>query len=485
MIVLVANRGEVACRIFTTLRELGVRGVAVYGPDEAQAPHVFLADTAVALPQNSSYLDGACLIAAAQQSGATAVHPGYGFLSQSAAFVEACEAAGLTFIGPSAASMRALGDKRAARALAERCGVPVVPGASACADVEALRAQMARLGLPLLLKAAGGGGGKGMRRLLAEADLEEAFAAAQREARRAFADDRLLVEKFLSPARHIEVQIVGDGQRVLALGDRECSLQRRYQKGVEEAPAACLTPTTRAQLHAAAVALGEAAGYRSLGTVEFLLTAPTTFYFLEVNPRLQVEHPVSELTLGIDLVATQLLLAAGGALPSLPTARGHAIEARLVAEDPGHDFLPSSGQALVVHFPHWPGIRVDSGLQAGQEVGVDFDGLLAKLIAHAPTREGARRKLRAALAEVHLLGLATNQGYLLDLLASDAFVQGETFTTTLEGWRWTPPPPHATLQAAAADLSARSSAAAPAAGGALVDGGDPYSPWRTSRGEEA
>jgi acetyl/propionyl-CoA carboxylase alpha subunit len=488
MKILVANRGEIAARILATLREMGVESVAVYGPADARSPYVFLADEALALPDDRGFLDIPCLVRLGQQAGATAIHPGYGFVSQSPALVEACCAAGLDFVGPSAASMRLLGDKRASRRLAEAVGVPVIPGAVNCNSLGELQTAVSALGLPVLVKAAGGGGGKGMRRIDSMDQVEPAYRGALREAEGAFGDARLLVEKFIAPARHIEVQIVGDGRQVWALGDRECSLQRRYQKVIEEAPAPTLSADLRRRLHAAACALGERAAYKSLGTVEFLLDQAGAFYFLEVNTRLQVEHPVSELTLGLDLIRLQIDLLRGlslqAALPERLPVRGHAIEVRLNAEVPEAGFLPASGPILHLHWPQWPGVRIDSGIEAGMHIGVDFDGLLAKLIAWAPSREQARRKLGAALRQLSCLGLQTNQAYLIHLLDSPAFAQGETYTTTLEDNPWTPLPASDVLQAAALALPKAS-----APGGALAatapaahptDGGgsaDPFSPW--------
>ncbi|MBV8880980.1 MAG: ATP-grasp domain-containing protein [Planctomycetaceae bacterium] len=439
MKVLVANRGEIACRILRTLREMALPSVAVVTEPDRNAPHADLADEAVDLGPADRYLSGDALIAAARKTGADAVHPGYGFLSQSAPFARACEAAGLTFIGPTASSMEMLGDKRASRAAAERLGIPVVPGARDIDQYSAAEAAADRIGFPVLLKAAGGGGGKGMRLVRSRPELQEAHEAARREAKAAFVDDRLILEKYIAPARHVEVQILGDGRNAVALGERECSLQRRYQKVIEEAPASRIGEATRRGLSDAAARLAKEAGYRSAGTVEFLVAADGSFYFLEVNTRLQVEHPVTEQISGIDLVRLQIEVAQGAALPSAPAPRGHAIEARLNAEDPYHEFLPQSGPLLMVHWPQRPGLRIDAGIREGQAVPADYDSLLAKIVAWGSDREQARRRLVEALRELVVLGPATNQSFLLQILESDEFIRGETYTTTLEQRAWPAP----------------------------------------------
>ena len=473
MKVLVANRGEIAARILSTLREIGVPSVAVHTGADRDAAHLDLADEIAPLDGDGGYLDGAALIAAAGRTGATAVHPGYGFLSQSADFAAACEAAGLVFIGPTAASMRLLGDKRAARSTAEECGIPVIPGASVCETAADAARAAERVGWPVLLKAAGGGGGKGMRRVERAADLEEAFAAARREAGTAFGDDRLLVEKYIAPARHVEVQILGDGREAVALGERECSLQRRYQKVIEEAPSPGIGARTRAALLDAATRLATRARYRSAGTVEFLVGPDGAHYFLEVNTRLQVEHPVTEMITGLDIVAAQIEVARGGVLPDPPAPRGHAIEARLNAEDPYRGFLPSAGPVLALEWPARPWLRIDAGVRAGGEVRPEFDPLIAKMIAWGPGREEARRRLVEGLRATTLLGVATSQAFLIQVLESDPFRRGETYTATIESQAWPEPEPPA-----AAVAAARRALAAPAA--AAADGGGPsdhHSPW--------
>ena len=449
MKVLVANRGEIACRILRTLDEMDIASVAVFTEPDRDAPHMHLAEEAVPLGAPERYLSSEALIGAAAKSGATAIHPGYGFLSQSAAFARACEASGLTFIGPSAGSMEALGDKRASRSSAERLGIPVVPGAMEADQLSAALETADRLGYPVLLKAAGGGGGRGMRLARSRAELQEAHEAARREATASFADGRLVLEKYISPARHVEVQILGDGREAVAFGERECSLQRRYQKVIEEAPAARIGAETRRALGEAAAKLARDCGYRSAGTVEFLVAADGAFYFLEVNTRLQVEHPVTEMITGTDLVRAQIEIAQGRPLPAPPAPRGHAIEARLNAEDPYHGFLPQAGPVLALEWPQRPGVRIDCGLRAGQQVTTHYDSLLAKIIAWGSDREQARRRLIDALRETVLLGIRTNQAFLLQVLESRAFVDGETYTTTLESQAWPEPPMPAEILAAA------------------------------------
>jgi geranyl-CoA carboxylase alpha subunit len=456
MKVLVANRGEIACRILRTLKEMAVPSVAVFTEPDENAPHVHLADEALALGKPDRYLSAEALVDAARKSGATAVHPGYGFLSQCAAFVRACEAAGLTFIGPGAESMEMLGDKRASRAAATRLGIPLVPGAQEADNPAVAKESAEKLGYPVLLKAAGGGGGRGMRLVRSRDELAEAHEAAKREAKASFADDRLILEKYISPARHVEVQILGNGRDVVALGERECSLQRRYQKVIEEAPASRIGAETRRAMFDAAARLGRDAKYRSAGTVEFLVSADGSFYFLEVNTRLQVEHPVTELITGIDIVKAQVEVAQGGSLPEAVAPRGHAIEARLNAEDPYHDFLPQAGPILMLQWPNRPGVRIDSGIREGQEISTNYDSLLAKIIAWGADRESARRRLVETLREITLLGIMTNQSFLLQLLESDAFRKGDTFTTTLEEREWPEPPlPEEILSAARRWIASR------------------------------
>ena len=471
MKVLVANRGEIACRILRCLRELGIPGVAVYSESDREAPHVRLAPQAVALGGKDGYLDARGLIDAAKKSGATALHPGYGFLAENAAFARSVGEAGLTFIGPSPDAMVALGDKRKARQKAEELGVPVVPGEREADSAKAVEEAATRLGYPILLKAAAGGGGRGMRRVNSAQELASAQESARREAEKAFSDGRLLVEKYVSPARHVEVQILADGKDAVVLGERECSLQRRHQKVIEEAPSPGISEETRNALREDALKLARAANYASAGTVEFLVDANGAHYFLEVNTRLQVEHPVTEMVTGIDIVRAQVDLARGGNLPAPAVPRGHAIEARLYAEDPYRGYLPQSGKVLMLHWPALPGVRIDSGIREGSSVGDRYDPLLAKVIAWGPDRPQARRRLVEALRESVILGFATNQAFLIQVLESDFFGRGETFTTTLELKTWKEPPvPEEVVAAAQRAMGMRSS-----------DGGggddDPYSPW--------
>jgi acetyl/propionyl-CoA carboxylase alpha subunit len=475
--VLVANRGEIACRILHTLREMNIPSVAVCSEIDAGAPHTVLADETVTIGGDYSYLEFDAVIGAARSTGATAIHPGYGFLSQNAAFAEACGEAGIIFIGPSPASSRLLGDKRSSRESAQKLGIPVIPGEQEVHDVDSARSAVKEIGYPILLKAAGGGGGKGMRLVRHDKDLATSFEAAAREAKQAFADDRLLVEKYIDPARHVEVQILADGTNAMALGERECSLQRRYQKIIEESPSPGIDETTREALQKDAVRLAEAAKYASAGTVEFLVGPDNNHYFLEVNTRLQVEHPVTEWRTGIDLVRAQVEIAHGSPLPESPTFRGHAIEARLNAEDPWNNFLPASGKLLMLEWPSHPWLRIDTGIRDGQKVHPVYDPLLAKLIVWAPERETARRRLIRALREVVVLGLHTNQPFLIALLESDFFRTGKTHTTTVESATWDVPEPPDYVREAATQFM---QSGVPVAGG-NTDSKSPdhFSPWRT------
>ncbi|MER7563543.1 biotin carboxylase N-terminal domain-containing protein [Streptomyces sp. NPDC097941] len=435
--VLVANRGEIAVRVIRTLRALGVRSVAVFSDADADARHVREADTAVRLgpaPASESYLSAERLLEAAARTGAQAVHPGYGFLAENAAFARACEAAGLVFIGPTADSIALMGDKIRAKETVEAAGVPVVPGGRDPELAEAARA----LGAPVLLKPSAGGGGKGMRLVRDLTVLEEEIAAARREARTSFGDDTLLVERWVDRPRHIEIQVLADGHgNVIHLGERECSLQRRHQKIIEEAPSVLLDEDTRAAMGEAAVEAARSCGYRGAGTVEFIVPGddPSSYYFMEMNTRLQVEHPVTELITGLDLVEWQLRVAAGERLPfgqEDVRLTGHAIEARICAEVPSKGFLPSGGTVLRLHEPQGDGVRTDSGLSEGTEVGSLYDPMLSKVIAYGPDRATALRKLRAALARTVTLGVQTNAGFLRRLLAHPAVVAGELDTGLVE-----------------------------------------------------
>lgn len=413
--LLVANRGEIARRVFRACRELGISTVAVYSDADRDAPHVRDAREAVligAAPSRESYLSIEKIVAAAQRTGADAIHPGYGFLAENADFAEACEAAGIVFVGPRPETIRAMGSKIEARRIAVRAGVPVVPAE----------------GFPLLVKAAAGGGGKGMRRVNRAEDLDDAMAAAAREAEAAFGDGALLVERYIEGARHIEVQIAGDAYgNVRHLFERECSVQRRHQKIIEESPAPNLVPELRAEILDAAVRIGCEIGYSSVGTVEFLVKPAGEFYFLEMNTRIQVEHPVTEMVLGIDLVRMQIEIAQGSAMEIGEIApRGHAIEARLYAEDAEKGFVPSTGRILAWRAPE--GVRVESGIEVGTDVPIHYDPLLAKIIAHGATREEAIRRLRHALEDVLVHGVITNREFLIRVLDHPDFVNGRVST---------------------------------------------------------
>ncbi|MFJ3862137.1 acetyl-CoA carboxylase biotin carboxylase subunit [Streptomyces nigra] len=440
--VLVANRGEIAVRVIRTLRALGVRSVAVFSDADADARHVREADTAVRIgpaPAAESYLSVERLLEAAARTGAQAVHPGYGFLAENAGFARACADAGLAFIGPSADAISLMGDKIRAKETVKAAGVPVVPGSSGSGLTDAELADAAReIGMPVLLKPSAGGGGKGMRLVRDEALLADEIAAARREARASFGDDTLLVERWIDRPRHIEIQVLADGHgNVVHLGERECSLQRRHQKIIEEAPSVLLDEATRAGMGEAAVQAARSCGYRGAGTVEFIVPGgdPSSYYFMEMNTRLQVEHPVTELITGLDLVEWQLRVAAGERLAFGQDdirLTGHAVEARVCAEDPARGFLPSGGTVLKLREPQGDGVRTDSGLSEGTEVGSLYDPMLSKVIAYGPDRATALRRLRAALAETVTLGVPTNAGFLRRLLAHPAVVAGELDTGLVE-----------------------------------------------------
>jgi acetyl-CoA/propionyl-CoA carboxylase, biotin carboxylase, biotin carboxyl carrier protein len=437
--VLVANRGEIAIRILRAARALGFGTVAVYSDADRDAPHVREADTALRIgpaPAAESYLSIDALIDAARRSGAQAVHPGYGFLSENADFARACERAGLTFVGPPADAIERLGRKDQARHLAVRAGAPVVPAIEDAKDRDdaALAARAAEeVGLPVMVKAAAGGGGKGMRIVRSADDLEAAIAAARREGLGAFGDDTLIVERLVEGARHVEVQVLADAHgTVVHLLERDCSIQRRHQKVIEEAPAPTISAALREELTGAAVRLAREVGYVNAGTVEFM-TAGEEAFFLEMNTRLQVEHPVTELVTGLDLVALQLRIAHGERLPfgqDDVRADGHAIEARVYAEDPAGGFLPQAGTATYVRWSQRA--RVDAALESGQEIGTRYDPMLAKLIVHGATREAARRALVAALDDTAIFGVTTNLGFLRALAASGAFRDAAIDTGSLD-----------------------------------------------------
>ncbi len=429
--LLIANRGEIARRVIRTARSMGIRCVAVYVDADAAAPYVAEADQAVRL--TTAYLDGAAILAAARASGAQAVHPGYGFLSENAAFATEVEEAGLTWVGPSPGAITAMGDKLAAKRAAVDAGVPTLPSADDPTGADAV-------GYPLLVKAAAGGGGKGMRVVVAPEDLDEAVAAARREAASGFGDDRVFLERYVAASRHIEIQILGDRHgNLVHLGERECSVQRRHQKLIEESPSPAVDAAMRAAMGEAALALGRALGYHSTGTVEFLVDDATReFYFLEVNTRLQVEHPVTEEVTGIDLVREQLRVAAGEPLgygQEDVRFTGHAIEVRLCAEDPSAGFLPATGTLAAFDPAPSPEVRWESGVETGSVVTVAFDPMLAKVIAHAPTRTEAAGRLALALERLHLGGVTTNRDFLASSLRTGGFLAGDTTTAFIDTHR--------------------------------------------------
>ncbi len=429
--ILVANRGEIALRVIRAAHELGVQAVAVYSEADRLAPHVLAADEAYLIgpaPSAQSYLRADVLIDVAKRSGAEAIHPGYGFLSERAPFIRAVREAGLVFIGPSAESVDAMGDKTAARKRVIAAGVPVVPGTEdALSDAAEARRVAAEVGYPVLLKAAAGGGGKGMRVVRSEDEIERAFEAAGNEAQAAFGDRSVYIEKFLEGPRHIEIQLLADRHgNTLHLGERECSIQRRHQKLIEEAPSAVLTPEERAAMGATAVAAAQAVNYEGAGTVEFLYQ-DGRFYFLEMNTRIQVEHPVTELVTGIDLVQWQIRVAAGEALPFRQEDigwTGHAIECRITSEDPANSFLPSTGRIQMLEVPGGPGVRWDGGIAPGYEVGLFYDPMLAKLIVHGPTRLDAIERMKRALAELRVVGVDTSVPFHLRVMDEPEFRAG-------------------------------------------------------------
>jgi acetyl-CoA carboxylase biotin carboxylase subunit len=438
--LLIANRGEIALRVVRACQELGVKSVAVYSDADARAPHVREADEAInvgAPPSAESYLKGERIIEAALRTGAEAIHPGYGFLSEREWFARAVRDAGLVFVGPPAEAIAAMGSKTAARALAIRAGTPVVPGTtSALRDAEEAAATAERFGYPVLLKAAAGGGGKGMRVVREPSELAGALAAAQREARNAFGDDAVYVEKYIEGPRHVEIQVLGDAHgNMLHLGERECSVQRRHQKMIEEAPSVAVTPELRSRMGAAAVAAARAAGYVNAGTCEFLLDRGGEFYFLEMNTRIQVEHPVTELVTGIDLVQWQIRIAAGERLPFVQAEiepRGWAIECRITSEDPANGFLPSTGRISYLHLPSGPGVRWDGGIETGSEVGLFYDPMLAKLIVHGRTREQAIARMHRALLELTVDGVETSRDFHLRVMEDAEFRCGDISIQWLE-----------------------------------------------------
>jgi acetyl-CoA carboxylase biotin carboxylase subunit len=441
--LLIANRGEIARRILRACRELGIETVAVYSDADAAAPHVAEADQAIRIgpaPARDSYLNIEAIIDAARSSKADAIHPGYGFLSERARFAKAVEDAGLIFVGPPASALEKMGSKTGARQIMIGANVPVVPGETPADQSDAsLSSSAARVGFPVLIKPAAGGGGIGMKVVRAPGEMPDALAAARREAKAAFANDTLYVERLIERPRHVEIQVFADNHgHTVHLFERECSAQRRHQKVIEESPCAALSATVRERMGAAAVAAARAVGYRNAGTCEFLLDGSgddARFYFLEMNTRLQVEHPVTEQVVGVDLVHAQLRVASGEPLPFTQESlsqRGHAIECRIYAEDPAQGFIPQAGALLLYREPQGPGIRVDSGVAEGSVVSVHYDPMLAKVIVSAATREEARRRAISALREFAILGIRTNMPFLLQLLEHPQFVDGNIDTEFLD-----------------------------------------------------
>jgi 3-methylcrotonyl-CoA carboxylase alpha subunit len=494
--ILIANRGEIAVRVIRACRELGIPSVAVFSHADARSPHVLLADKAVHIgpaPAAASYLSMSAVLAAARHSGADAIHPGYGFLSENAAFARACEAAGITFIGPPAGVIERLGSKVAARTLAQRTGVPVVPGATPADQTnEAIAAAARTVGFPLLLKPSAGGGGIGMKTIRDERALVAGIDQARREAIAAFGDGTLYVERLIERPRHVEIQVLADEHgNVVHLFERECSIQRRHQKVVEESPSTALTPDLRRRMGEAAVTLAKAASYRNAGTFEFLLDGrgdAASFYFLEVNTRLQVEHPVTEQVTSVDLVRAQIAIARGEPLPwtqEALTQRGHAIEVRVYAEDPSAHDLPQAGPLLLYREPSMPGIRIDSGVVEGGDIGVHYDPLVSKLIASGATREAARRRAVEALRQYPVLGIRTNIAFLIELLEHPKFISGDIDTGFLDSEggalraRSAPAPPPEAVEIAQALTAAASIETGSAAGAAAAARSDP---WLTLRG---
>ena len=491
--ILIANRGEIACRVIRTAKRLGIRTVAVYSDADAGALHVALADEAYRIgpaAARESYLVGALILEVAAKSGAQAIHPGYGFLSENAEFAEACSRAGVVFIGPPTAAIRAMGSKSAAKKIMEEAGVPLVPGYHGQnQEPEFLKEQAERIGFPVIIKASAGGGGKGMRAVLAAGDFDAALAAAKREARGSFGDDHVLLEKYLTRPRHVEIQVFADSLgNAIHLFERDCSIQRRHQKVLEEAPAPGMKPALREKMGEAAVAAARAIGYVGAGTVEFLLDEDGSFYFMEMNTRLQVEHPVTEMITGQDLVQWQLVVAAGQALPRTQqelVIGGHAIEARIYAEDPGRDFLPSIGRLHHLRTPAESAhVRIDTGVGQGDEVSIYYDPMIAKLIVWDTDRAGALRRLRKALADYQVVGVTTNTGFLASVAAHPAFIAGDLDTGFIERHRSDlfPAPVPATdhtLALASLDVLLRRNEEARLAARASADG---HSPWHRSNG---
>ncbi|WIM13424.1 acetyl/propionyl/methylcrotonyl-CoA carboxylase subunit alpha [Enhydrobacter sp.] len=488
--ILIANRGEIACRVIKTARRLGIKTVAVFSDADADARHVAMADEAVHIgpsPARESYLVANRIIDAAKRTGAQAIHPGYGFLSENAAFAEACAEAGIVFIGPPPAAVRAMGSKSEAKKIMEKAGVPLVPGYHGDDQApELLAREAARIGFPVLIKASAGGGGKGMRVVEGAGKFADALAGAKREAKASFAGDHVLIEKYLTRPRHIEIQVFADTHgNCLYLFERDCSIQRRHQKVIEEAPAPDMEPARRKAMGEAAVAAAKAIGYVGAGTVEFIADQDGTFYFMEMNTRLQVEHPVTEAITGQDLVEWQLLVAAGGKMPRTQDQLridGHAVEVRLYAEDPARNFLPSTGTLVHLRLPpEGPHVRVDTGVREGDTVTPFYDPMIAKVIVHDRDRTSALRRMAALMGETEVVGVTTNAALLKTLCAHPAFVGGEVDTGFIERHR-------EELFAKTAPASDRTFAIATLARlaewreEAPPSAGDPYSPWSAQNG---
>jgi len=439
MRVLVANRGEIAVRIMRSCRELGFDSIAVYSEADQEAFHTRYADESISIgatAASESYLNADKIIKAALETEADAIHPGYGFLSENAAFAQAVEEAGLIFIGPRPETIALTGDKLAARRIAREAGLPVLPGPDEAIEDEIPASLLKKVTYPVLIKAVSGGGGRGIRLAHNAAELEMMVQAARQEAMASFGDDTVYFEPLVQKARHIEIQILGDGHgRVLCLGERECSIQRRRQKLIEESPAPSLSPSMRKKLYSAAMDLGVALNYRSLGTIEFLLDENGAFYFIEVNPRIQVEHPVTEMVTGIDLVSAQLRLSDGQPFKYSQddiVIRGSAIEARIIAEDPDNNFMPSTGEITFLKEPGGPGVRVDSAIYTGMQVTSNYDSLIAKVIVWSEERQTTIRRLRRALTEYQIGGIPTDIDFLIQIIDSESFIQGSANTTYLD-----------------------------------------------------
>jgi 3-methylcrotonyl-CoA carboxylase alpha subunit len=491
--ILIANRGEIACRVIRTARRLGIRTVAVYSDADAGAMHVSMADEACHIgpaPAGESYLRGDLILAAARKSGAQAIHPGYGFLSENAGFARECAAAGIVFIGPPVAAIEAMGSKSAAKRIMEGAKVPLVPGYHGeNQDARFLAGESVKIGFPLLIKAAAGGGGKGMRVVSDSSGFDEALAAARREALSSFGDDKVLLERYLSRPRHIEMQVFADSHaHVIHLFERDCSIQRRHQKVLEEAPAPGMTEGLRAKMGEAAVAAARAIGYVGAGTVEFLLDEDGSFYFMEMNTRLQVEHPVTEMITGQDLVEWQLMVAGGEPLPMRQEElqiSGHAIEVRIYAEDPSKDFLPATGVLSHLRIPmESPFVRIDTGVKEGDTVSIHYDPMIAKLIIWDRERSAAVRRLKAALAEYQIVGVTTNIEFLATIAADQSFSAAELdtgFIARNQGRLFPEVQPASDRILAVAALYFLLAREAEA-GGAAGCSGDPWSPWHRTDG---